>query len=132
MRLVLLVLLLGACAAPGEGLPESTTQTLVTRGPSASSAPTGSSAAIAWRRIADIPTARSEVAATAFRGEVYVIGGFGGGRVVEIFDRQRWRRGPGLPVQVDPAIAASVPDTADAGAGGCGFGGHAPGPGAAR
>jgi len=128
MRLVLLVLLLGACAAPGEGLPESTTQTLVTRSPSASSAPTGSSAAIAWRRIPDIPTARSEVAATAFRGEVYVIGGFGGGRVVEIFDGQRWRRGPDLPLEVDHAMAASVSDTADAGAGVYVFGGNAPAP----
>ena len=122
------MLLLGACAAPGEGLPESTTQTLVTRSPSASSAPTGSSAAIAWRRIPDIPTARSEVAATAFRGEVYVIGGFGGGRVVEIFDGQRWRRGPDLPLEVDHAMAASVSDTADAGAGVYVFGGNAPAP----
>src|SRR2546427_5798406 len=128
MRLVLVALLLGGCAAPGEGSPESITQTLVTRSPSVSSAPTGSSAAIAWRRIPDIPTARSEVAATVFRNEVYVIGGFGGGRVVEIFDGQRWRRGPDLPLEVDHAMAASVPDTADAGAGVYVFGGNAPAP----
>src|SRR6266516_928805 len=126
MRLVLVPLLLAACVAPGEGSPSSVTTTLATRGPAASAAPSGSSAAIAWRRIADIPTARSDVAATVFRDEVYVIGGFGGGRVVEIFDGQRWRRGPDLPVEVDHAMAASVPDTADAGAGVYVFGGNAP------
>src|SRR5712691_9220995 len=128
MRLVLVALLLGACVAPGEGSPESTTQTLVTRSPAVSSLPSASPAAIVWRRIADIPTARSEVAATVFRDEVYVIGGFGGGRVVEIFDGQRWRRGPDLPVEVDHAMAASVPGTADAGAGVYVFGGNAPAP----
>src|SRR3989442_7478250 len=128
MRLVLIALLLRACAAPGEGAPESTTHTLVTRSPPVSSAPSASLAATLWRRIPDIPTARSEVAATVFRNEVYVIGGFGGGRVVEIFDGQRWRRGPDLPLEVDHAMAASVPDTADAGAGVYVFGGNAPAP----
>lgn len=128
MRLVLIALLLGACLAPGEGAPQSTTQTLATRSPAFSSAPTGSSAATAWRRIADIPTARSEVAATVFRNEVYVIGGFGGGRVVEIFDGQRWRRGPDLPLEIDHAMAASIPETTDAGAGVYVFGGNAPAP----
>jgi N-acetylneuraminic acid mutarotase len=128
MRLVLLALLLGACVAPGEGLPQSTTHTLATQSPAASSAASASPAAIAWRRIPDIPTARSEVAATAFRNEVYVIGGFGGGRVVEIFDGQRWRRGPDLPLEVDHAMAASVAETADAGAGVYVFGGNAGAP----
>jgi len=128
MRLVLIALLLGACMAPGEGAPQSTTQTLATRGPAVSSVASASPAAMAWRRIADIPTARSEVAAAVFRNEVYVIGGFGGGRVVEIFDGQRWRRGPDLPLEVDHAMAASVPDTADAGAGVYVFGGNAGAP----
>src|SRR5512132_411995 len=120
MRLVLLALLLGACIAPGEGAPESTTQVLQrTAPPSTSSAASGSTgasspAALAWRRIADIPTGRSEVAATVFRSEVYVIGGFGGGRVVEIFDGQRWRRGPDLPLEVDHAMAAAVIDAGGA------------------
>src|SRR5688572_30880280 len=112
MRLVLLGLLLGACIAPGVGTPESTTQVLVSSpSPAVSSAPSGS-LALAWRRIPDIPTGRSEVAATAFRNQVYVIGGFGGARVVEIFDGQHWRRGPDLPIGVDHPMAAAVDDAA--------------------
>ncbi len=133
MRLVLLVplaLLVAACTAPGSGAPASGTITVPTsaasRTPSLSTAPSGSSAAMVWRRIPDIPTGRSEVTATAFRGEVYVIGGFGGGRVVEIFDGQRWRRGPDLPLGVDHAMAAAV-EIAD-GAGVYVFGGNAGGP----
>jgi non-specific serine/threonine protein kinase len=83
---------------------------------------------MAWRRIADIPTPRSEVAAAVFRESVYVIGGFGGGRVVEIFDGQRWRRGPDLPIEVDHAMAAAVDDSAGAGAGVYVFGGNTPSP----
>ena len=128
MRLVLVPLLLGACVAPGEGSPPSGTQTLASRTPAISSATSAVPPTLAWRRIADMPTARSEVAATVFRNEVYVIGGFGGGRVVEIFDGQRWRRGPDLPLEVDHAMAASVPETADAGAGVYVFGGNAPAP----
>jgi galactose oxidase-like protein/Kelch motif protein len=132
MRLVLLALLLGACVAPGEGLPQSTQHIFLTSAtPAPSSAPSGSTAAspaaLAWRRIPDIPTGRSEVAATVFRNEVYVIGGFGGGRVVEIFDGQRWRRGPDLPLEVDHAMAASVVDAID-GAGVYVFGGNSGAP----
>src|SRR6266545_696299 len=124
MRLVLLAVLLGACVAPGEGAPASATFRLqVSATPPPSSAPSGSTAALAWRRIADIPTGRSEVAATVFRNEVYVMGGFGGGRVVEIFDGQRWRRGPDLPFEVDHAMAAAVTETID-GAGVYVFGGN--------
>ena len=110
--LVMLGLLIGACIAPGEGAPQ-VIQPVFSATPSpssAASAPIAPTAALAWRRIPDIPTGRSEVAATVFRSEVYVIGGFGGGRVVEIFDGQRWRRGPDLPLEVDHAMAASVPD----------------------
>src|SRR5712692_461701 len=70
---------------------------------------------MAWRRIADIPTPRSEVAAAVFRENVYVIGGFGGGRVVEVFDGQSWRKGPDLPIEVDHAMAAAIEDGASAG-----------------
>jgi N-acetylneuraminic acid mutarotase len=134
MRLVLLALLVGACVAPGEGAPESTTHQLYASAtpspsltPAASSASSGSATPLAWRRIPDIPTGRSEVAATVFRNEVYVIGGFGGGRVVEIFDGQRWRRGPDLPLEVDHAMAASVVDAID-GAGVYVFGGNSGAP----
>ncbi len=128
MRLVLLGLLISACVAPGEGAPSTATFRLQTSAtPAGSSASSGSAAALAWRRIADIPTGRSEVAATVFRSDVYVIGGFGGGRVVEIFDGQRWRRGPDLPLEVDHAMAASVPETIE-GAGVYVFGGNAGAP----
>ncbi len=131
MRLVLLGLLIGACVAPGEGAPSRTfTFGRSSESPTTSvpSAPSGSFAALAWRRIPDIPTGRSEVAATVFRNEVYVIGGFGGARVVEIFDGQRWRRGPDLPLGVDHPMSAAVADTADGGAGVYVFGGNAGGP----
>jgi len=111
MRLVLLGLLISACVAPGEGAPSSTTTILASASPTRV-ATASSAAPLAWRRIADIPTPRSEVAATVFRDEVYVIGGFGGGRVVEIFDGQRWRRGPDLPVDVDHAMAAAIAEPA--------------------
>ncbi len=134
MRLVLLALLLGACVNPGDGAPSQTftfgsrsPSPLVSSAPGGSSAPTGS-AALVWRRIPDIPTGRSEVAATVFRGEVYVIGGFGGARVVEIFDGQRWRRGPDLPLGVDHPMAAALGDIADGGGGVYVFGGNAGGP----
>jgi non-specific serine/threonine protein kinase len=132
MRLVLIGLLISACVAPGEGLPSRTFHLPVSASPSpssatTSSAPSGTSASLAWRRISDIPTPRSEVAAAVFRDEVYVIGGFGGGRVVEIFDGQRWRRGPDLPLEVDHAMAAAVSDAADAGSAGVYvFGGNGP------
>jgi hypothetical protein len=134
MRLVLIGLLLTACIAPGAGTPASATQVLmgspspaVTTTASGAAAPTGS-AALAWRRIPDIPTGRSEVAATAFRNQVSVVGGFGGARVVEIFDGQRWRRGPDLPLGVDHPMAAAVDDAAGGGAGVYVFGGNAGGP----
>ena len=126
MRLVLVGLVLGACVAPGGDAPQRTT--LVTSSsPAVSSAPSGSSA-LAWRRIPDIPTGRSEVAATVFRDEVYVIGGFGGARVVEIFDGQRWRRGPDLPLGVDHPMAAAVDEASGAGAGVYVLGGNAGAP----
>ena len=128
MRLVLLALLLGACVARGEGAPSSVTFTFgSSASPSVSSAPSGSSA-LAWRRIPDIPTGRSEVAAAVFRDEVYVIGGFGGPRVVEIFDGQRWRRGPDLPHGVDHPMAAAVDEASGAGAGVYVLGGNAGAP----
>lgn len=77
--------------------------------PSASSAPPAFGAATAWRRLPDIPTARSEVAAAAFRGSVFVIGGFGGPQTVERF-RGSWTRVSALPVGVDHAMASASDD----------------------
>lgn len=74
--------------------------------PNASAAPT----AAAWRRIADIPTARSEVAAVVSSqlGKVFVIGGQGSPQRVETDDAaaDRWERAPDLPLGVDHAMAA--------------------------
>src|SRR5687768_680088 len=132
MRLVLFALILGACVPQGEPsrtftFGSSSPSPAVTSSPSGTTLATGS-AAPAWRRIPDIPTGRSEVAATAFRNQVYVIGGFGGARVVEIFDGQHWRRGPDLPIGVDHPMAAAVDDAAGSGAGVYVFGGNAGAP----
>lgn len=75
-------------------------------------ASTGAAAASRWRRIADIPTPRSEVAAT--RADqfhtFFVIGGFGGRDRVESYDDStgRWERMPDLPIGVDHPMAATV------------------------
>lgn len=66
----------------------------------------------AWRRIADIPTPRSELATTVSDqlGRVFAIGGAGGPDRVERYDpaADRWDRAPDLPIAVDHAMAAAV------------------------
>ncbi|MDQ4149423.1 MAG: hypothetical protein M3164_05455, partial [Actinomycetota bacterium] len=70
-----------------------------------------------WRRHPSAPTPRTEVAAAALAGRIYVIGGFAedGSTVptVEIYDPQqdRFSRGPDLPLAVNHAMAASHGDT---------------------
>lgn len=65
---------------------------------------------MSWSRIADIPTARSEVAAAVFRDAIYVIGGFGGPAVVERYlpATNTWQRQPDLPIGVDHPMAAAT------------------------
>ena len=79
---------------------------------SAPATPRATAEAGAWRRVADIPTARSEVAAVASDqlGRVFVIGGQGGPQRVELYDpaADRWERGPDLPIGVDHAMAAAA------------------------
>src|SRR5207244_2947304 len=77
------------------------------------SSPSATVAEATWRRIADVTTPRSEVASAVFRGVVYVVGGFGGGNVVETYVPDRWSAGPRYPISVDHAMAAGV-DTAGA------------------
>jgi N-acetylneuraminic acid mutarotase len=105
--LVMLALVLAACDG-GAGAPERTFQFLSSPTPSA-----GGSAGTpaAWRRVADIPTPRSEVAAAVFRGVVYVVGGFGGGNITETYVADKWSAAPRYPIAVDHAMAAGV-DTA--------------------
>src|SRR5712692_7686908 len=105
--LAVVVLVLAACG-PGDGAPERTFTFLSSASPSA--AGTGAAPA-AWRRVADIATPRSEVAAALYRGVVYVVGGFGGGNIAETYVADRWSAAPRYPISVDHAMAAGV-DTA--------------------
>jgi hypothetical protein len=104
--LAVVVLVLAACGPLGEPSRKSTS------GSSASPSTAGTIAGpAAWRRVADITTPRSEVAAAVFRGVVYVVGGFGGGNVAETYVADRWSAAPHYPITVDHAMAAGV-DTA--------------------
>jgi hypothetical protein len=100
-RLALVALVLASCTT---GSPPATS---ASTSPSVSPAP-ASSAALSWKRVADITTARSEVAAAVFRGAVYVVGGFGGGNVVEAYVPDRWSATARYPIAVDHAMAAGV------------------------
>ncbi|MGH2472098.1 MAG: Kelch repeat-containing protein [Candidatus Limnocylindria bacterium] len=105
MRIALLALVLVSCTpVVAPSAPPSPT------GIAASPVPT-SSAPASWRRVAAIPTPRSEVAAAVFRGVIYVVGGFGGGDVVETYVADSWSAAPRYPLAVDHAMAAGV-DTA--------------------
>lgn len=102
MRIALLALMLVSCtssvAPPATSAPATA---------SVSPAPT-TGAAPSWRRVADITTPRSEVAAAVFRGVVYVVGGFGGGNVAETYVADRWSAAPRYPITVDHPMAAGV------------------------
>jgi non-specific serine/threonine protein kinase len=102
MRLALLALVLVSCTAK-VAAPVTSVPTTASVGP----APTGA-AALSWRRVADIATPRSEVAAAAFRGVVYVVGGFGGANAVEAYVPDRWAAASRYPLPVDHAMAAGV------------------------
>lgn len=68
-------------------------------------------AGLAWRRLANIPTARSEVAAAALRDSIFVVGGFGGGRTVEVYRTDRsagWGTKRDYPLELDHATAAAT------------------------
>jgi len=103
VRLALAAAVVLAACAPIEAQPNRT----FTFG----SSPSATVAVASWRRVADITTPRSEVAAAVFRGVVYVVGGFGGGNVVETYVPDRWSAAPRYPISVDHAMAAGV-DTA--------------------
>jgi N-acetylneuraminic acid mutarotase len=69
---------------------------------------------LAWQRLADAPSERTEVAAAAVGPRVYVVGGFRGDGAtvptVEVLDTAsgRWSAGPDLPLPVNHAMAATV------------------------
>ncbi len=106
------VVVLVACQPPAvQGpTPTAATASAVTTASASAVASAGATAA-AWKRIADIPTGRSEVAVAASpqQSKVFVIGGSGGPERVELYDLAsgRWERGPDLPIGVDHAMAAA-------------------------
>ena len=61
-----------------------------------------------WTKGAPMPSERSEVAVAALDGKVYVIGGFGGQRELEIYDpaSDHWDRGAPFPHAVHHPGAA--------------------------
>jgi hypothetical protein len=108
----LAVSLVIACQAPA--VNTGPTAPAATPGTTASSSAGASPAAgtSGWRRIADIPTPRSEVAASEGHQSwtFFVVGGFGGRERVESYDDStgRWERMPDLPIGVDHPMAATV------------------------
>src|SRR5512133_608352 len=68
----------------------------------------------AWRRLAPVPTPRTEVAAAAVGRRIWVLDGYtGDGATVataEAYDTGAgtWSRGPDLPVAVNHAMAATL------------------------
>ncbi|MDH3453495.1 MAG: hypothetical protein OEN20_13880, partial [Gammaproteobacteria bacterium] len=64
----------------------------------------------AWFTAAAMPSARTEVAVAAVGERIYVVGGFGGGRALEIYDTStdRWSRGASIPQSVHHAAAVPL------------------------
>src|SRR5438552_7240042 len=108
-RLVLVALVLASCNTPAVAPSSSPT---IAPSLAVASAPPSASAPATWRRIADIPTPRSELAAAVSQqvGRVFTIGGAGGPQIVERYDpaADRWDRAADLPIAVDHAMAAAV------------------------
>jgi hypothetical protein len=57
-----------------------------------------------------MPSARTEVAVAALVGKIYVVGGFGGGRALEVYDpsADRWQRAAPIPRALHHAAAVSL------------------------
>jgi N-acetylneuraminic acid mutarotase len=68
----------------------------------------------AWRRLAPVPTERTEVAAAAVGRRIWVLGGYAPDgatlATAEVYDTatDSWARGPDLPVAVNHAMAATL------------------------
>src|SRR6266508_5220700 len=63
-----------------------------------------------WSSGAPMPSERTEVAAAEVSGRIYVVGGFGGERELEIYDpaADRWSRGRAFPHAVHHAAAVGL------------------------
>src|SRR2546428_14098549 len=115
----LIALALAACTAPPApvGTPPPAASRASAVGGATASAP------LAWRRLADIPTPRSEIAAAVYQQDkVYVIGGVGGPAPGGRPDPAARRRGgpPAPPPRVGyPASPAGARALHSRGPGGC-------------
>src|SRR5262245_45081047 len=60
-----------------------------------------------WTIGTPMPSARTEVAVAEVGGKIYVVGGFGGERELEIYDTatDRWSRGAAIPRALHHAAA---------------------------
>src|SRR5258708_15376239 len=63
-----------------------------------------------WTVATPMPSARTEVAAAELGGKIYVVGGFGGERELEIYDpaADRWSRGAAIPRALHHAAAVGL------------------------
>jgi Kelch motif len=63
-----------------------------------------------WTRGTPMPSERTEVAAAEVGGRIFVVGGFGGQRELEIYDpgTDRWSRGATFPHAVHHAAAVGL------------------------
>src|SRR5262245_42689773 len=63
-----------------------------------------------WTQGPAMPSSRTEVAVAEVGGKIYVVGGFGGERELEIYDQaaDRWSRGASFPREVHHAAAVGV------------------------
>jgi N-acetylneuraminic acid mutarotase len=63
-----------------------------------------------WTQGAAMPSSRTEVAVAEVDGKIYVVGGFGGERELEIYDpaSNQWSRGASFPRAVHHAAAVGV------------------------
>lgn len=86
------------------------------RGPSPGATPVGPANLdrLEWRKMAPVPTPRTEVAAAESAGKIFVAGGFDKDGVtvstLEIYDvsSDSWSKGPDLPIEVNHATAAAI------------------------
>src|SRR6266516_7769977 len=65
-----------------------------------------------WTIGTPMPSARTEVAVAEVGGKIYVVGGFGGERELEIYDSaaDRWSRGASIPRALHHAAAVGLKD----------------------
>jgi hypothetical protein len=63
-----------------------------------------------WSAGAPMPSSRTEVAVAEVGGRIYVVGGFGGERELEIYDpaAERWSRGAAIPRALHHAAAVGL------------------------